>query len=48
MGWMALEKLLDASNGKALDASYDTGVVFVTKANVDSYMKDAMAEFAGK
>jgi len=48
MGWMSLEKLLDASNGKTLEKNIDTGVVFVTKANVDTYAKDAMNEFAGK
>jgi ribose transport system substrate-binding protein len=45
MGWMSVEKLIDASNGKSLDAQYDTGVTFVTKANVDSYMADMMKDF---
>jgi ribose transport system substrate-binding protein len=45
MGWMALEKLVDATNGKTLDPQYDTGVTFVRKDNVDTYMKDIMAEF---
>jgi ribose transport system substrate-binding protein len=45
MGWMSVEKLIDASEGKPLDKQYDTGVVFVRKDNVDSYMKDMMAEF---
>lgn len=45
MGWMSVEKLLDASNGKPVDKQYDTGIIFVTKANVDTYMKDVMAEF---
>jgi ribose transport system substrate-binding protein len=45
MGWMAVEKLLDACNGKPVDKQYDTGIIFVTKENMDSYMKDVMAEF---
>lgn len=45
MGWMSVEKLLDACNGKPVDKQYDTGIIFVTKDNVDSYMQDVMAEF---
>jgi ribose transport system substrate-binding protein len=45
MGWMALEKLVDATEGKPVENQYDTGVIFVTKANIDTYMKDVMAEF---
>jgi ribose transport system substrate-binding protein len=45
MGWMALEKLVDATEGKPVEKQYDTGVIFVTKANIDTYMKDVMAEF---
>jgi ribose transport system substrate-binding protein len=45
MGWMSVEKLLDACNGKAVEKQYDTGIIFVTKANMDTYMKDVMAEF---
>jgi ribose transport system substrate-binding protein len=45
MGWMSVEKLLDATNGKKLDKQYDTGVIFVTKDNVNTYMKDVMSEF---
>ncbi len=48
MGWVALEKLLDASNGKTLEKNIDTGVTLVTKDNVDTYMQDAIKEFAGK
>jgi hypothetical protein len=42
---MALEKLVDATEGKPVEKQYDTGVIFVTKANIDTYMKDVMAEF---
>jgi ribose transport system substrate-binding protein len=45
MGWMSVEKLLDAGNGKQVAKQYDTGIIFVTKQNIDSYMKDVMAEF---
>jgi len=45
MGWMSVEKLLDACNGKPLEKQYDTGIIFVTKDNVDTYKKDVMAEF---
>lgn len=45
MGWMSVEKLLEAMDGKTLEKQYDTGVIFVTKANVDTYMQDVMAEF---
>ena len=45
MGWMALEKLLDATNGKPVEKQYDTGVVFVTKENVGSYQEEAKQEF---
>jgi ribose transport system substrate-binding protein len=45
MGYLALEKLKDATEGKTLEKQYDTGVIFVTKDNVDTYMKDVMAEF---
>jgi ribose transport system substrate-binding protein len=45
MGWMSVEKLLDATQGKTLEKQYDTGVIFVRKDNADTYMKDVMAEF---
>ncbi len=48
MGWVSLEMLLDASNGKSIPTQVDTGVTLVTKANVDTYMQDAVKEFSGK
>jgi ribose transport system substrate-binding protein len=46
MGWLSVEALLDASKGKALPKVTDTGVLFVTKANVGNYMDEMKKEFA--
>ncbi len=48
MGWLSVEALLDASKGKPLPKVTDTGVLFVTKANVGSYMDEMKKEFAKK
>ncbi len=48
MGWLSVEALLDAEKGKKLPAVTDTGVLFVTKANVGSYMDEMKKEFAAK
>jgi len=48
MGWLSVEALLDASNGKKLSKVTDTGVLFVTKANVGVYMEEMKKEFAGR
>lgn len=45
MGWLSIEALLDASKGKTLPKVTDTGVLFVTKANVGNYMADMKKEF---
>ena len=45
MGWLSIEKLLDATAGKPLPKQIDTGVLIVTKENVDSYMRDMKKEF---
>ncbi|HEY3323102.1 MAG TPA: sugar-binding protein [Planctomycetota bacterium] len=45
MGWLSIEKLLDATAGKPLPKEIDTGVVIITKANVDTYMQDMKKEF---
>jgi ribose transport system substrate-binding protein len=37
MGWLSVERLLDAVNGEAVPDFIDTGVVFVDRANVDTY-----------
>ena len=46
MGWLSIEALLDATKGKTLPKVTDTGVLFVTQANVDSYMNEMKKEFA--
>lgn len=45
MGWLSVEKLLDAVNGKPLPKEIDTGVLIITKANADTYMQDMKKEF---
>jgi ribose transport system substrate-binding protein len=48
MGWLSVEALLDASKGKSLPKVTDTGVLFVTKDNVATYMNEMKKEFAPK
>jgi ribose transport system substrate-binding protein len=51
MGWLSVEKLMDALDGKPLPKVIDTGVVTVTKANADTYqtaMKQEAASLASK
>jgi len=48
MGWLSVEALLDAVNGKPLPKVTDTGVLFVTTANVDTYMNEMKKEFSPK
>ena len=45
MGWLSVEALMDAGKGKTLPKVTDTGVLFVTKANVNNYMADMKKEF---
>ncbi len=40
MGWLSVEKLLAAIDGKAIEKDIDTGVVVITKDNVDTYQAD--------
>ncbi len=40
MGWLSVEKLLAAVNGEEIEKEIDTGIIVVTKDNVDSYMDD--------
>jgi ribose transport system substrate-binding protein len=46
MGWLSVEALLDAGKGKKLPKVTDTGVLFVTKDNVGTYMEQMKKEFA--
>ncbi len=45
MGWLSVEKLRDALEGKPLPKEIDTGVVIINKDNVDTYMQDMKKEF---
>jgi ribose transport system substrate-binding protein len=44
MGWLSVENLLDLMNNKKIPPVIDTGLIIVTKANVDSYMDQVKAE----
>lgn len=46
MGWLSVEKLLDAIDGKPLPKVIDTGVIVIRKDNVDNYMREMKTEFA--
>ena len=46
MGWLSVEKLRDALENKPLPKEIDTGVLIITKGNVDTYMQDMKKEFA--
>jgi len=48
MGWLSVEALLDATKGKTLPKVTDTGVLFVTKDNVSTYMAEMKKEFSTK
>ena len=37
MGWLSVERLMDAMNGRAVPRVIDTGVVFVDSRNIDTY-----------
>lgn len=45
MGWLSVEKLLEAGENKSLPKVIDTGVLIVEKGNVDTYMADMKKEF---
>jgi len=45
MGWLSVVKLLEAIEGKEIEKEIDTGLVIVTKDNVDTYMADMKQEF---
>jgi ribose transport system substrate-binding protein len=46
MGWLSVEKLLDACDGKELPKEIDTGVLIVNQENVGTYMEDMKKEFS--
>ncbi|MDY0092070.1 MAG: sugar-binding protein [Candidatus Vecturithrix sp.] len=45
MGWLSVEKLLDAVEGKEIPKNIDTGILIVDSTNVDTYMEDMKKEF---
>jgi len=45
MGWLSVEKLLDAIAGRPIEKEIDTGVLIITKDNVDTYMDEMRKEF---
>lgn len=47
MGWLSVEKLLDAMAGKPIPKEIDTGVLIITKDNVNTYMDEMKKEFQG-
>lgn len=46
MGWLSVENLIKAGKKEPIEKLIDTGVVFVEKANVDTYMAEMKKEFA--
>lgn len=45
MGWLSVENLLAATDGKEIPKTIDTGMLVVNKDNVDTYMADMKKEF---
>ncbi len=48
MGWLAVRALLVANQGRKPPKNVDTGVVFVTKANVETYVDEMRSEVTRK
>ncbi len=46
MGWLSVKELIDAVNDRPIPKVIDTGVVFVDRTNVDTYMKEMGPEAA--
>ncbi len=44
MGWLAVRALLVANAGRKPPRVVDTGVVFVSKANLDTYVDEMRSE----
>ncbi len=44
MGWLSVEKLLDAVRGRKVPRIIDTGVVFVDRRNIDTYRTSMEAD----
>jgi len=48
MGWLCVAKLNELCDGKAVEKQIDTGVILITKENVDTYKEQIKSEFASK
>jgi hypothetical protein len=48
MGWLSVERLLDAVAGRPLPRIIDTGAVFVDRSNIDTYKAVMEADNSGK
>jgi ABC-type sugar transport system substrate-binding protein len=46
MGWLSIEMLLKAMKNEPIPKVIDTGVLFVDKTNVDSYMEEMKKELS--
>jgi ribose transport system substrate-binding protein len=44
MGWQSVEKMLDLRAGRSVPDVIDTGLIIVTKENVDTYMTEIQSE----
>jgi ribose transport system substrate-binding protein len=44
MGWLSVERLVDAVNGQAIPRVIDTGVVLVDRRNIDTYQRSMEAD----
>jgi ribose transport system substrate-binding protein len=44
MGWLSVERLMDAVKGRAVPRVIDTGVVFVDRLNIDTYKRSMEAD----
>ncbi len=44
MGWLSVQRLLDAAAGRAVPKVIDTGVIFVDRANLDTYKAEMEAD----
>jgi ABC-type sugar transport system substrate-binding protein len=40
MGWLSVERLIEACEGKPLPKTIDTSVIVVTTVNLDTYRQD--------
>jgi len=47
MGWLSVERLLDAVDGRPIPKFIDTGVIFVDKRNVETYTQKMRKEPVG-